>query len=219
MAMLSACEVCNVGCQSRNTCQRCNSCHSCNTSCNSPAGQCNTLQAFCSIGAQSAGGFSFNQGVNKDNLFLTKTNWNRLIQYINSAYAKGATSNGGSSGLPASDSNIFMTADMFNQVSKALGNLGSGGPSLRVVKDVNIVYGSYFSSLEAYANSLKLKTSQCDKCNVSCDATCDTCQYCNTSNCGSCNGSCQSHSPHSCSYCCSCNTCQTCDTCQTGNKT
>lgn len=139
MAMLSACEVCNVGCQSKNTCQKCNSCPKLQYILQfSGRTMPNTLQAFCSIGAQSAGGFNFNQEVNKDNLFLTKTNWNRLIQYINSAYAKGATSNGGSSGLPGSDSNIFMTADMFNQVSEALGNLGSGGPSLRVTKDVSV---------------------------------------------------------------------------------
>ena len=153
---MSGCQSCNSGCQSQNTCSKCNSCESCNVNCNGSG--CNTIQTFCSSN-QKVGSFSFNQPIGTDELFLKKANWNRLISHINNAYAKGNASlsnnaqsgsgvrnpgNGGNSGLPSSDENEFMTADMFNKVAAALGGLGSSGPSRRVVKDVDIVYGSYF---------------------------------------------------------------------------
>ena len=231
---MSGCQRCTGSCQSSNTCNKCNKCEQCNTACD--AGKCITVQAFCSTSGQSAGGFSFGQCVSSDELFLTKTNWNRLITHIRNAYDKGnatpsnkanegsgvsSPGNGGgaaASGLPASDSNNFMTADMFNKVSTALGNLGSSGPSRRVQADIDVVYGSYFTTLESYANTLQYKTTQCDDCNVSCNVNCNNCLKChNNGNCGGCHNSCQSHSPSSC--CSYCNTCQSCNTCQTETTT
>lgn len=192
-----------AGCQSCNNCQGCNSCQSCNTACNSVG--CNTIQAFCSIGGQSVGSFDFNQCVSAGQTFLTKANWNRLITYIRNAYAEGTKQNGGDSGLPASDTNTYMTADVFNKVSAALGGLGSTGPSRRVkaksaTDDGDVVYGSYFEDLESYANNLKYKTNQCDNCNTGCNVTCTGCQKCNS-------GGCQNNSPTNC--CSSCNSPQT----------
>lgn len=207
---MSGCQSCNSGCQSQNTCSKCNSCESCNVNCNGSG--CNTIQTFC-VSNQKVGSFSFNQPIGTDELFLKKTNWNRLITHINNAYAKGSASlsnnaqsgtgvrnpgNGGNSGLPDSDENDFMTADMFNKVSIALGNLGSAGPSRRVVADVDIVYGSYFKDLENYANNLQYKSSQCNNCNAGCNVKCNTCLVCNVENCGACNGTCQAHSSTSC---------------------
>ena len=201
------CSSCNAGCEAVNSCNKCNSCEKCNNAgCEET---CILIQSFCNTTGQSVGSFSFNQCLASNEMFLTKANWNRLITYINNAYAKGSKKSGGSSGLPPSDTNDFMTADMFNKVSAALGGLGSSGPSKRVTKDVDIVLGSYFTSLESYASSLKYTTSQCNKCNASCDVTCKECQLCNVTNCGGCNGSCQSHSPNYGSSCQSCNTCQT----------
>ena len=206
MASNRYCSSCNVGCESTNSCNRCNSCEKCNNAACEET--CILIQSFCKTTGQSVGSFSFGQCVSSNETFLTKANWNKIITYINNAYAKGRKKSGGSSGLPASDSNDFMTADMFNKVSEALGNLGSSGPSKRVVPNVDIVLGTYFESLESYANSLKYTSSQCDKCNDSCDVTCKECQLCNVVNCGSCDGSCQAHSPSYGTSCESCNTCQ-----------
>ena len=217
------CSNCNVACQSTNSCNSCNSCQKCNnTTCEE---KCILIQSFCGPegSGQSAGGFSFKQCVDSNETFLTKANWNRLITYINEAYAKGNSllngGTGGDSGLPKSDSNDFMTAEMFNKVSSALGGLGSSGPNLHVYPvgskekpEGDIVLGSYFTSLESYANALKYTTSQCDKCNDSCDVTCKECQLCNVTNCGGCNNGCQAHSPSYGKKCETCNSCQaTCE--------
>lgn len=242
------CSNCNVDCQNLNTCQSCNSCESCNSSCNAGAGACNTIQAFCSIGGQSVGGFSFGSCVSSDQFIDIDSSWNGLLSYINAAYAKGSSSlsngaqsgsgvsgsgNAGSSGLPNIDTSFkntdsqkkgFITANMFNQIAAALGGLGSSGPNTSV-KSNDIIYGSYFEQLETYANILQYQTTQCDNCNAGCNVKCNTCLKCNEENCGTCNGSCQSHSPsYSDSlYCCSCDVCDTCQTtcelsCQTGQS-
>lgn len=189
-----------AGCQTCDSCQYCVRCQSCNTNCNSSG--CNTIQAFCSIGKQTVGSFDFNQCVSSgETVYKFRTNWNRLITYINDAYEAGRKSNGGSSGLPSSDTNEFITAAMFNKISAALGGLGSTGPSRRVKgkstgdTTEDVIYGSYFEDLESYANNLKYKTSQCDNCNTGCNVTCDRCQKCDS-------GGCQNHFPSSCcSFC------------------
>ena len=144
-----------------------------------------------------------------------------MISYINRAYAKGSEKDGGSSGLPSSDSNTFMTASMFNRVASALGGLGSSGPNLKTMVGGpygDVILGSYFETLESYADALKYKTSQCDTCNASCDVTCKDCQMCNDNgNCGSCNGSCQSHSPSYGNRCETCNNCES--TCEKSAQT
>lgn len=177
-----------AGCQTCDSCQNCVTCQ----------GTCNSSQAFCSIGGQSVGGFSFNQCVSSgESVYQFRTNWNRLITYINNAYAAGTTQNGGSSGLPSKDDNEFITASMFNKISAALGGLGSSGPSKRVKGASNgdstsdVIYGSYFENLESYANTLKYTTSQCNTCNTGCNVTCN-------------GGGCQNNSPSNC--CSSCNT-------------
>lgn len=195
------CESCNVECENENTCSVCNSCEKCDDGCqvcDTCQRGCQSSQAFCAVGSQVVGSFSFNQDLDTDDEFFTKANWNRLITYIRNAYSKGRKQNGGDSGLPSSDSNQFMTADMFNKVSAALGGLGSSGPRRRVTKE-QIIYGSYFKDLESYADSLEYKSNQCDSCNSSCDVTClgcqtcdSGCEKCNIQNCGKCNGSCQS---------------------------
>ena len=222
------CKDCNVACESTNSCNKCNSCEKCNnTTCEE---KCILVQAFCSDdgSGQTVGEFSFNQCVSSDEMFLTKANWNRLITYINKAYAKGNSllngGTGGDSGLPESDTNIFMTASMFNKVSDALGGLGSEGPGYKVYAvgdekkpEGDIILGSYFTSLESYANSLLYTTTQCDTCNTSCDVTCKECQLCNVENCGGCNDGCQAHSPTYGERCETCNTCQ--DACEKSAQT
>lgn len=185
------------GCQSCDSCQaNCTSCQGCN----SCQGTCDTCQSFCENGGQYVGSFSFGQCVSAGQIFLTKTKWNNLIDYINDAYDRGTKKDGGDSGLPSSDPNDYMTASMFNKVSSALRNLGSSYTNLSVSQG-DIIYGSYFETLEDYADNLKYKRNQCNICNVDCDVSCDSCQGCNR--CQGCNGSSQSIS-----CCSSCNTCQ-----------
>lgn len=161
-------------------CQRCNLC----------LGTCNSCQSFCQVGAQRVGSFSFNQCVRAGEQFLTKDNWNRLIKYINDAYARGALRDGGDSGLPSNnkDPYDYMTEEMFNDVSYALRHLGSTYANLSVEKG-DVILGSYFTDLEDYANYLEYKYSQCDVCNVSCNTGCDSgrqaiycCSSCNAGN-------------------------------------
>lgn len=148
---------------------------------------CNSCESFCEQGHQLVGGFNFQQCISSGQLFLTKTNWNRLIKYINNAYAQGEKKDGGNSGLPSTnkDPNEYMTAEMFNDVSYALRHLGSSYANLSV-RQGDVILGSYFTTLQNYANNLEYKNSQCDNCNVSCDSGCDNgrqaqycCSYCN----------------------------------------
>lgn len=181
-------------------CQQCDTCESGNHC----SGTCNTCQSFCENGYQSVGGFSFNECVSQGERILHKTNWNRLITYIQDAYDEGrecdASEYGISSNLPSSDPNDYITADMFNKVAKALKTLTSSYSLLSV--DVgDVIYGTYFETLEDYANRLKYKWDQCDRCNISCDVTCNSCNGCNGSSQASyccsaaCENACQSDSP------------------------
>lgn len=110
-----------------------------------------------------------------------------------------------------------MTAEMFNKVARSLEGLENGAVSFynpdtkqnqqSMTPDVDICYGSYFSTLESYANNFKLHSSQCDNCNANCNVKCNKCQKCNQTNCTDCNNcdncdSCQSDTPkYSTSYC------------------
>lgn len=212
----NVCQTCNSGCQ---TCVTCQSCDTCNRGCQS-CQSCDDCESICQIEGQDAGSFSFSSTIAPDKEFLTASEWNGLLTYIQKAYDTGTVVSGGSSHLPSSVSpNIEITADMFNKVSDSLNNLGypnlesttdnnykSQGKRKKVVKDVDWVYASYFEDLATYANNLKYKNTQCNNnCNVDCQSCDDGCQTCNT--CQSCEGSCQSHSPSACyqsspSYCC-----------------
>lgn len=147
------------------------------------------------MGDQYVGSFSFNQCVSKGQIFLNKNNWNRLIRYINDAYDEGsrcdASEYGIDSDLPSSDSNDYMTAEMFNKVAAAITRLDSS-KSLIEVSVGDVIYGSYFEDLEYYADYLKYKYHQCDRCDMDCNVSCDTCNSCNGSSqavycCSSCN--------------------------------
>lgn len=157
-------------------CQNCELCQGCNSG-------CNTCQSFCENGHQTVGSFSFNECVSQGQILLHKTNWDRLITYIRNAYRKGSLCNASeyriSDDLPQSDPNNVITADIFNKIAAALKNLTPAYNRLSVnVGDV--IYGSYFETLEDYANRLKYRWEQCNVCNASCDAMCNgSCNLCN----------------------------------------
>lgn len=164
-----------------------NGCYTCQ-------GVCDTGQSFCKVGKQVVSDkttdFDFGQCVSAGQILLTRDNWNKIITYINNAYAEGRVQSGGPSGLPRADTNTVMTAEMFNLVSTALVNLGRVDYPKQKVNQGDVIYGYYFENLENYANRLKYKYDQCDNCNIDCNVTCDSC------NC-TCLGSSQAR------YCCS----------------
>lgn len=180
----------SFGCQACVSCENCEGCRS----------ACDTCQSFCETGYQAVGGFSFNECVAAGQVILHKTNWNRLISYIREAYTEGALCNAVGqynlrtvyNALPVSDPNIMLTAEVFNAVSNALTKLTDSYSSLSV-RVGDIVYGSYFTTLQNYANTLKYKWGQCNLCNASCDALCN-------GSCNSCNAG--SQSVHCCSSSC-----------------
>lgn len=226
-------------------CQSCNTCQACNASCNASSG-CNSKQTFCPS-AQRYGDFSFSKCVSKNELIckttetshFSRTTWNEIVTHINGAFSKGAaqpsnkagsgsgvsgSGRGGSSGISADSTNLYITAEQFKKAATALGSLGgtrstSSSPAdslstlQSVVKD-NVIYGHYFESLEYYADNLLLKTTQCNDCNAGCNVTCNACQKCNQG----CQANCDQNSQ---SYCCGCDSsCESCETsCQKNNDT
>lgn len=204
-----ACQSCE-GCNSCNSCQGCHGCNSCNTcqtcdtTCNGPSNGCLSCEAFCEsdqLVSSWEGSFSWGVSVSADSLFFSRDTWNKIIKYINKARLAGEEEDSGLSSLSL-DTNEYMTADKFNQVSNALFNLG-GNSSQYKEKTVyavgskekpkgDIVYGSYFTQLADQANHLKYKSDQCDLCNIKCDECneCQNCNKCQTSN--SRNGICRS---------------------------
>ena len=182
MACQNSCEGCNgcVTCNSCNSCLTCvTTCNRCESSCQGSSG-CLTRQTFCQAcqnASEWQGRFQWNQCVSSNEFFISNSEWNRIISYINNAYGRGY---GGESEPLDKDNNDFMTAKSFNDVSNALFGLGgnsSGGK--QTVSTNDIIYGYYFENLEDQANNLKYKTSQCSSCNTSCNVSCDSCQSCN----------------------------------------
>lgn len=238
------CASCNT------TCQLCNVCQSCNTACNASSG-CNSKQTFCSNKQVYSDlineDFSFSQCVAKNEIIckldeknhFNRSVWNEIVTYINDAFDKGvspltdksdkktggiqAGSKGGSSGVTADTTNLFITATQFVKIATALDNLGGHTTndavdtlsSLKTIKENDVIYGHYFESLEEYATSLKLKNTQCDDCNAGCNVTCNLCQKCNEG----CQDNCDASS-HTKTVCCGCNTsCESCETsCQKDNE-
>ncbi len=204
MGAQTSCTSC-VACQGCNTCESCNSCQSCNTSCNASSG-CNTLQAFCAIGCQTYGqygSFAFSYSPTPDNGimgpgYFDQGVWNEIISYINTLRTKGSVSNSGGSLSYSSINDVApFKASEFNRISGAI----NGG----AVSPEGLIYGVYFSNLEDNAEAMRLSNSACDRCNVSCDVTCNSCQKCNVRNSDAC-GTCQAcQGGNTTTSCCSCN--------------
>lgn len=198
------CNTCN-SCLTCNTCQGCVNCNVCNRNCNGPSNGCLDCESFCETGYQivsnRVGKFSWGVSTAKDAKFFSLNTWNKIITYINRAYSAGSKSSVSNGSYISKDTNTFMTAEKFNEVSDALFSLGGNNSNYnqRTVyavgsskkPDGDIIYGSYFVELVDQANKLKYKRSQCDECNTACN------------NCDECEG---------------CNICQSCNICQTGNK-
>lgn len=167
---------------------RCTSCIT-GVSCTS----CHRIQAYCSIGKQTAssviGNFTGWDSVDlsTNGYFFTKSQWESIYSYIQRAYnlPHNPKSN------PSFSSGNFLTAEMFNQVCEAMRSLGgytTASTNKKGGYDGDIVYGNYFEIMKNDANNFKLNPNQCSKCNSRCDVPC--------------NQGCQGYAL----YCCSCNT-------------
>ena len=77
------------------------------------------------------------------------------------------------------------TTEIMNAINALNGNVISGVPN-PLIKDVHIVYASYFNAISSGLMNMQLKTSQCDACNAACDAQCKTCDACDTCDTGAC---------------------------------
>lgn len=190
-------------------CTSCDTCQLCDTGCQEG---CDTCQGFCeSNQTNDVGAFSFSACVVKDEIicpdacfetdYFNRKVWNEAVTRINEIYARGNTGEAGkgdTSPMTAVASQIkdsaenYITADDFIRIANAAGHTPDAG----VAQD-KVIYGSYFTSLEAAIGSMKFKSNQCDTCNSSCNIECDVCQSCDAA-CNGCDSECD------CTDCCDC---------------
>lgn len=129
----------------------------------------------------------------KDAKFFSLDTWNKIITYINNAYSDGNKESLVSEEYIDKDTNKFMTAKKFNEVSDALFSLekkeekrNDSKYNQRTVYAIgsdqkpegDIIYGSYFVELKDQANKLKYRKTQCYECNTACN-NCNKCEGCN----------------------------------------
>lgn len=210
MANLCSCQTCETcnSCETCNACEGCNKCEKCDN-CNAI---CNSSQALCKIGSQvladRVGEFSWRRCASSGEImgpgYFDINVWNTICSFIDKRTSVGSKVSGGShfsDNTSITPSNPAFTASEFNRVA---GEVGASR-----VNRGDVIYGSYFSSLEDAANSYKFSSLACDNCNTSCNANCDGCIDCN--NCQGCDAgkekeACMQGCHHT--YCCSCDTCQ-----------
>ena len=190
-------------CGDKSCCDQCQVCDDCDGGAH---GECNVKQNFCSISSQNAAtecGFSNPWGtLNKDDIIIQKLprdKYNSILDCIKQAYEKGDTQDSGLTMSVSPETGEYITASKTTEIMNAInalnGNVISGVPN-PLIKDVHIVYASYFNAISSGLMNMKLKTSQCDACNAACDAQCKTCDACDTCDTGAC---------YTCVSCNSCN--------------
>ena len=189
-------------------CESCDSCNgTCNKSCNS-CNTCNTCDSSCQGTCQSSkqkvsdklGSFQFrNKELQSNNSFLTAEEWNSLLQYIENGYGlegnplapykNGVYTYKDLSIRAGSEHNLFMSANMYNGAIAKMrwASLNEGTPGEYERTSGDIIYASYFTALQNYANNnFKVNyCNTCDNCN-SCNSKCQGCNSCNS--CNSCQG-------------------------------
>lgn len=88
---------CQASCDSCMACVSCQGCQSCQGTCNN-CQDCVFCQAFCeneqSVSAY-LGDFSFNECLDRGEMILSASSWNRLMKYIKDAYKLGTKKDGG----------------------------------------------------------------------------------------------------------------------------
>ncbi len=167
--------------------------------------ECNTAQAYCSIGYESitshgdVGSFSGFGAKAEDMIYKvwTKDKWNELQDDYLTANAMGQeSSQGGSFSFSSFDSGVYYTAAKYNEFSKAASAFSSSTPE---VKAEDLIKVSHSTALETGFSNGKFGSSVCDICNA---GTQHNCGY----NC-SCNYNCSYNCQYNCSYNCHYNCC------------
>lgn len=189
-------------CGDKSCCDHCQTCDNCD---GGPHGECNVKQNFCSTNQNAATvcGFSNPWGtIKKDDSIikvLPRDKYNSILDCIKQAYTKGVEQDSGLTFSITPETGNFITAAKTNEIMNAInalnGNVISGVPN-PLIKDVHIVYASYFNAISSGLMNMKLKESQCNACNAACDAACKTCDGCDNCDTGAC---------YSCVSCNSCN--------------
>lgn len=183
----------DIGC-----CDECQNCNNCDDT-------CDTKQNFCTISSQNAAkacGFSNPWGEIKPGDIiidtLPRSKYNKILDCIEKAYNKGSKQDSGLTLTVTGETGDFITAKKTNEIIKAInalnGTVISSNDVPTLAKDTHIVYAKYFNAISKGLMNMKLKSTQCDNCNIECDVTCDNCDGCIT-----------------CDYCDTCLTCNSCN--------
>lgn len=194
-----------IGCNSCNRCITCETCNDCLTceACNGPSDGCLNCQGYCesnqwvceqvkengilTCGTKVFGWGSCENGecAASGEYIFSRNTWNKIINYINDARKNAADKKGMPTTQLYLDYNNYLTAEKFNQVSRALfespylTNALEEEVSPQIVNVGDTVYGSYFEDLAIRANNLKYVSSACkDQCDAGCN-NCNICQGCN----------------------------------------
>ena len=180
-------------CGDKSCCDQCQTCDDCD---GGTHGECNVKQNFCSTNQNAAaatgfsnpwGTFTSGQSIIEK---LPRSKYNAILNCIKAAYNKGDLADSGLTMSVTPETGNFITADKTNQIIDAInalnGQVISKNEVPTLVKDVHIVYASYFNAISSGLMSMTLKEIQCDYCNVECDAQCKTCDACDTCDTGAC---------------------------------
>ena len=181
MGCQATCDSCNMKCQ---TCQGCYSC-----------------QTYCQTNQCPETTFNFSACVQSGEIigpgYFDLDVWNEAIDRINTIRTEATYGNGTKY---AQRTATHVTHTEFNAVKDILGatiyeNIDENivKDSQDMQKDIDIVKGVYFQSLEKAVTNYNYLATQCDwcnngcqSCNSGCNASCNGCNGCNTQCCQCC---------------------------------
>lgn len=181
MGCQAACDSCNMECQS------CESCNTCQTYCQSKQCPESTFTfSKCAASGEIIGPGYFDLPV-----------WNEAISKINEIRT---AANYGNGTTYEERTATHVTHTEFNAMKDILGATIYEDIDNKILKspqearkDIDIVKGVYFQSLELAVTKYNYLATQCDRCNsgcqscdISCDALCNGCNGCNTECCQCC---------------------------------
>lgn len=167
----------------------CQGCDSCNGACQDNAEKV----------SKELGTFEFRKGgLDTNDLFLTKEEWNSLITYIKKGYDLGGASGGDADyngEVIRVNSGDYMTANRWNGAYARMKWLSTNNNSLggQEKERGQLILADYFTDLENYANN-SFKTTWCDG---SCEFSCNSCD--------------SETEIETYEYCCSCDSCEGCE--------
>lgn len=159
-------------------------CGQCNARCDTP---CNVCQSFCEVGKQNASqngmGYSFGP-FNRDDIIIKvmpQSVFNAMGEAVEKMANYGSSHDSwGWTWTP--ETRDFIYADKVNELIRGIESLRGGttvqGVPRPITKDIDIVYGQYFTAIANAINSMKLYWNACNMCDSGCDAKCDDCNIC-----------------------------------------